>query len=137
MAKRSSRRAFTLIEVLTAIAIVVALASILVPALVSAKARGKRAAEIGQLRQLGLAASLYAETYEARPLSVLDFRNTKEWESPLWSSGLDSYQEGVRNKFLESVAKYEGAYLDRVVPFKVSYIGIDDVFPFKQVQLRF
>lgn len=54
---------FTLIELLVVIAIIAILASLLLPALYRAKEMGKRAVCQGQLKQVGVATSLYLETY--------------------------------------------------------------------------
>ena len=53
-------RAFTLIELLTVIAIVAVLASILFPVFAQAKAAAKRTTSLGNIRQLGTSAMLYA-----------------------------------------------------------------------------
>src|SRR4051794_5815213 len=63
--KRHSRpaRAFTLIELLVVIAIIAVLASILLPVLASAKAKGRRAQCVNNLRQVGIGMTIYAGNY--------------------------------------------------------------------------
>ena len=71
----SVKHSFTLIELLVVIAIIAILAAILMPALTSARARGKASQCTNNLKQCALAMQLYIEDHKEMPLYYVHTTN--------------------------------------------------------------
>jgi prepilin-type N-terminal cleavage/methylation domain-containing protein/prepilin-type processing-associated H-X9-DG protein len=76
---RCDWRGFTLIELLVVIAIIAILAALLLPALATAKSKGKQTACLSNLHQVGLALRMYADDNEGSLPSAVHAGTNQSW----------------------------------------------------------
>jgi prepilin-type N-terminal cleavage/methylation domain-containing protein/prepilin-type processing-associated H-X9-DG protein len=118
----NKRQGFTLIELLVVIAIIAILMAILMPALARVREQGKRAACMGQLKQLALAWIMYADENDGKIVNGAagfsnqnmawgDHRNELAWiDVRDFRSGWDAQMDGIRRGALFPYLKNEDIY---------------------------
>lgn len=87
---RLSKRGFTLIELLVVIAIISILASMLMPALSTARERARRISCMSNLRQLGLALTMYSDDWESCYPPIHSVQGDRYGLNALYSSYFDN-----------------------------------------------
>lgn len=124
MKKQNRRGGFTLIELLVVIAIIAILAAILLPVLAKAKEKGRRTICISNLRQWGLAETMYLNDYEDTypetkiPNGTPGAPGGYNEDNPTWDDLYDFYYAGQgRDAWFNALPAY-------VVQKPLSYYAI-------------
>ena len=119
-------RGFTLIELLVVMAIIAILASLLLPALASAKLRAKRIACVNNMQQMALGSQLYADDDSAGALTGTNPRNWGDddlnWLYPHYVPNVNAFIDPATQNFIRitNVVKLDpnsstnAAYIERL-----------------------
>jgi prepilin-type N-terminal cleavage/methylation domain-containing protein/prepilin-type processing-associated H-X9-DG protein len=102
-------QAFTLIELLVVIAIIAILAAMLLPALSKAKQKAKQSSCINNMRQLGIALTMYAGDYAQYPQCLTKVQ-AGEKHFYVWQPRLLSLMGGNRNAFFCPAAEADSVW---------------------------
>jgi prepilin-type N-terminal cleavage/methylation domain-containing protein/prepilin-type processing-associated H-X9-DG protein len=117
---RGRQGAFTLIELLVVITIIAILAAMLLPALNRAKQKAKQAACTSNLRQIGLALTMYGHDYNQYPGDLRTANGTY-----IWPPRLLAYMGNNRKAFFCPAALPQSAWDPAVNPTVKTVVGED------------
>jgi type II secretory pathway pseudopilin PulG len=117
----------TLLELLLVLGLALALAAVLMPMLSNLMLQGKRSDDLQRMRQLGVAAAVYANEAGATVRSCAELVEARRVEKQLCSSVADPTGEGYANVFRKQA--YDRLREPRRAPkeYRLSFVGIADV----------
>ena len=114
---------FTLIEIIVAIAVLLFLAAILAPVIMSAKNSAKGANDISNMRQCGIAAALYMESWDVLPRGCPDLVNAGLVPVEMCAAMNDPYPEGLANRLVVGLSADSSFYATLDVEYRHSFVG--------------
>jgi type II secretory pathway pseudopilin PulG len=125
MPKRLWVNAYTLLEVLVCIGIILVISGLVFPVLIQAKKSATQSVEISHLHNFGIAAALYREDYGVQPLGSPQLIPAY-LSQDLAVSPLDATPEGFANLILDEVSSGNSQFYSLKTKYRRTYIGFYD-----------
>src|SRR5579884_2128873 len=137
ISRRTDFRAYTLIELLTVIAIIAVLAALLLPAFAAARERGRRSSCIANEKELGMAVLIYAQDYDDRfPNGIVPPGADEFWGGEGWAGQIQPDLRETRVLQCPDDLTQAGGPADRVVSYGYNIDLIDGSGYFTGAPLR-
>ncbi len=117
------KRAYSLVEILIVIAVILIVAAIIVPLLSRAKQNANQTTAISNLHQLGLAANLYHQDVGEYAISVRQLVQGGYADKTLASSPFDKVPDGWANQFAKQV-EHQRTAMEKPSPFRLTFMSM-------------
>ncbi len=123
--KKRNNKGLSLVELLVAIVIILILVALVSSVIISVKERGKVSVDVSNLRQIGLAAAIYASDYDdIHPLSVRTLITEGRITEKICVSPSDTTEKGLMWHFIQNLSEAR-KHIQEPIP-RSSYIGPGD-----------
>ncbi len=113
----------TLLELLVVVTVILIVVSVTAPVFMRAKRSAKNAQSISNLRQCGIAASMYMEQNDQPPRGCPQLVSAGMIPKELCSALNDPYDLGMANVIVQEIATDVPRYAEFSTTYKNSYIG--------------
>jgi prepilin-type N-terminal cleavage/methylation domain-containing protein len=122
--RASNRFAFTLLEVLTVVAVLTIIAAIVAPVIVRSKDAARKTNDLSNMRQLGVAAAMYLDSYGFSPSGCTNVVDAGLAPKELCAGMLDPYREGLANRLVKGLANNSTYYSGLEATYRLSFPGL-------------
>lgn len=113
----------TLTEVVVVVAVMAVGLSLILPGIVQVKRRAIGTVDISNLRQIGVASSLYREEFGQFPGSTRFLEMTQLVPKQILYSPIDPEPQGIANYLVKQVTGGEEDTKSRITPYRRTYAG--------------